>query len=155
LRAVAARPLASVEMGYVMQDTARAYPLEMPVREVLGARPRRDKVRHWFGPIDDALLSRPIGVLSEGERQRVLLAAEVLRLEASPRSRLRLLLLDEPFGALDPPAHLRLMEALLRWLGEAEPRAALLVSHSPLVDLGLAHGLGVPAVEWTIGGGAA
>ena len=155
LRAVAARPLASVEMGYVMQDTARAYPLEMPVREVLGARPRRDKVRHWFGPIDDALLSRPIGVLSEGERQRVLLAAEVLRLEASPRSRLRLLLLDEPFGALDPPAHLRLMGALLRWLGEAEPRAALLVSHSPLVDLGLAHGLGVPAVEWTIAGGAA
>ncbi|HET9754352.1 MAG TPA: ATP-binding cassette domain-containing protein, partial [Myxococcales bacterium] len=96
LRAVAARPLPAVEMGYVMQDTARAYPLEMPVREVLGARPRSDRVRHWFGPIDDALLSRPIGVLSEGERQRVLLAAEVLRLEASPRSRLRLLLLDEP-----------------------------------------------------------
>ncbi|HET9751898.1 MAG TPA: hypothetical protein VFP52_03005 [Myxococcales bacterium] len=155
LRAVAARPLPSVAMGYVMQDTARAYPLEMPVREVLGARPGTDRVRHWFGPIDDALLSRPIGVLSEGERQRVLLAAEVLRLEASPRSRLRLLLLDEPFGALDPPAHLRLMDALLRWLGEAEQRAAVLVSHSPLVDLGLAHGLGVPAVEWTIEGGPA
>jgi NitT/TauT family transport system ATP-binding protein len=155
LRAIAARPLASVEMGYVMQDTARAYPLEMPVREVLGARPRGDRVRHWFGPIDEAILSRPIGVLSEGERQRVLLAAEVLRLEASPRSRLRLLLLDEPFGALDPPAHLRLMDALLRWLGEAEPRAAVLVSHSPLVDLGLAHALGVPASEWTIEGGSA
>ncbi|HEY6907838.1 MAG TPA: ATP-binding cassette domain-containing protein, partial [Myxococcales bacterium] len=155
LRAMAACRPASVELGYVMQDTARAYPLEMPVREVLGARPRSDRVRHWFGPIDDALLSRPIGVLSEGERQRVLLAAEVLRLEASPRSHLRLLLLDEPFGALDPPAHLRLMEALLRWLGEAEPRAAVLVSHSPLVDLGLAHGLGVPAVEWTIAGGSA
>jgi len=153
LRAVASRRNPAVEMGYVMQDTARAFPLEMPVREVLGSQPRRDGVRHWFGATDDALLARPIGALSEGERQRVLLAAEVLRLEGGPRGRLRLLLLDEPFGALDPPAHLRLMEALLRWLREAEGRAAVLVSHSPLVDLGLAHASGVPAVEWTIGAG--
>ena len=101
-----------------------------------------------------AQASRPVGALSEGERQRALLAAEVLRLEqAAARGRLRLLLLDEPFGALDPPAHLRLMGSLIRWLQESPGRAAVLVSHSPLVDLGLARAGGVPTTEWTIDGG--
>jgi len=77
----------------------------------------------------------------------------VLRLgESSDRG--RLLLLDEPFGAVDPAAHLRLMEALLGWVGEAGAgNAAILVSHSPLLDLGLARASGVPAREWTIDGG--
>jgi ABC-type nitrate/sulfonate/bicarbonate transport system ATPase subunit len=92
-----------------------------------------------------------VGALSEGERQRVLLAGEVARLEQSS-ARLRVLLLDEPFGALDPAAHLRLMEALLGWLCDSR-NAAVLVSHSPLVDLGLARAAGVPAKEWTIDGG--
>ncbi len=153
LRAIAERQAPSVEVGYVLQDTARAFPTEMPVSEVLGPQRGLERVRHWFGAFDPALLSRPVGALSEGERQRVLLAAEVLRLEQSPRAKLRLLLLDEPFGALDPPSHLRLMDALLRWLGDADGRAAVLVSHSPQVDLGLAGASGVSAVEWTIGEG--
>ena len=107
----------------------------------------------WFGsaPGDD-LLARSVGSLSEGERQRILLAAEAARLDAARGP--RLLLLDEPFGAVDPPAHLRLMEALLRWIPEdAGCNAAILVSHSPLVDLGLARAFGVPTREWTIDGG--
>ena len=139
-----------------MQDGARAFPAEMPVREVLGegpARTRRALAQGWFGnQLDDDLVSRPVGTLSEGERQRVLLAGEVLRLDRA-RGRTRLLLLDEPFGAADPAAHLRLMDALLRWVREPAGRnAAILVSHSPLVDLGLARSFGVPTREWTIQG---
>ncbi len=156
LREIAARPPAPVEVGYVMQDGARAFPAEMPVREVLGegpARTRRALAQGWFGnQLDDDLVSRPVGTLSEGERQRVLLAGEVLRLDRA-RGRTRLLLLDEPFGAADPAAHLRLMDALLRWVREPAGRnAAILVSHSPLVDLGLARSFGVPTREWTIQG---
>jgi ABC-type nitrate/sulfonate/bicarbonate transport system ATPase subunit len=156
LREIAARPPAPVEVGYVMQDGARAFPAEMPVREVLGedpARTRRALAQGWFGkPLDDDLVSRPIGTLSEGERQRILLAGEVLRLDRR-RGRIRLLLLDEPFGAADPAAHSKLMDALLRWVREPAGRnAAILVSHSPLVDLGLARAFGVPTREWTMKG---
>jgi ABC-type molybdenum transport system ATPase subunit/photorepair protein PhrA len=157
LRAVADRRLASVALGYVSQDTARAFPPEMPVQEVLGTAGPHAAVRSWFGPgLEEEMLARTIGALSEGERQRVLLAAEVMRLEqAAPHTRLRLLLLDEPFGALDPAAHLRLMDGMLTWLRESPGRAAILVSHSPLVDLGLARAGGVPTTEWTIGVGEA
>jgi ABC-type nitrate/sulfonate/bicarbonate transport system ATPase subunit len=80
----------------------------------------------------------------------------VLRLERTgPHTRLRLLLLDEPFGSVDPAAHLRLMEALLAWLRDSSRRAAVLVSHSPQTDLGLARASGVPTTEWTIDGGRA
>jgi len=159
LRAIADRRLASITIGYVTQDLGRTFPAEMPVHEVLDATHRlhsaRELLRHWFGRgLDEQMLGRPMSDLSEGERQRVLLAAEVLRLErTAPHARLRLLLLDEPFGSVDPPAHLRLMEALLGWLRGSSRRAAVLVSHSPLVDLGLAQASGVPTIEWTIEGG--
>jgi ABC-type lipoprotein export system ATPase subunit len=161
LRAMADRGLASVAVGYVTQDLGRAFPAEMPVHEVLdtsqGLRAHRALLRHWFGRgLEDPMLARSMDALSEGERQRVLLAGEVLRLEqAAPHARLRLLLLDEPFGSVDPPAHLRLMQSLLGWLRDSSRRAAVLVSHSPLVDLGLAQAFGVPTTEWTIDGGRA
>jgi ABC-type multidrug transport system ATPase subunit len=156
LRDIASRPPLSLEVGFVMQDAARAFPAEMPVREVLGkgaGGQRRGTAQRWFGGALGAnLMSRSIGALSEGERQRILLAAEVMRLEAARR--MRLLLLDEPFGAADPAAHLRLMEVLLDWVGDSGGRnAAILVSHSPLVDLGLARASGIPTREWTIEGG--
>jgi ABC-type nitrate/sulfonate/bicarbonate transport system ATPase subunit len=156
LREIAARPPLSVRIGYVMQDAARAFPAEMPVAEILDAGPvqrRKALAQTWFGaPLDDDLVSRPVGTLSEGERQRILLAGEVLRLEAT-RDRTRLLLLDEPFGAADPAGHLRLMDSLLGWVSDPSGRnAAILVSHSPLVDLGLARASGVPTREWTIEG---
>ena len=154
LREIAEGRLVSVELGYVMQDPSRALPAEMPVHEALGARkPDEQLLRRWFGNgLDEEMLSRPVGALSEGERHRALLAGEVMRLERSA-ARVHLLLLDEPFGALDPEAHSRLMDALLSWL-RAQPQrnAAVLVSHSPLVDLGLARAASVPAKEWTIAG---
>ncbi len=153
LREIASRPPLSLEVGFVMQDAARAFPPEMPVREVLGkssAQKGHTAAERWYGAaLDGSLLSRSIGALSEGERQRILLAAEVMRLSAARRT--RLLLLDEPFGAADPEAHLRLMDALLDWVGESHGHnAAILVSHSPLMDLGLARSSGIPAGEWTI-----
>jgi energy-coupling factor transporter ATP-binding protein EcfA2 len=156
LREIASRPPLSLRVGYVMQDAARAFPAEMPVSEILAAGPvqrRKALAQSWFGAsLDDDLISRPVGTLSEGERQRILLAGEVLRLETM-KDRTRLLLLDEPFGAAEPAGHLRLMDSLLRWVGDPSGRnAAILVSHSPLVDLGLAHAFGVPTREWTIEG---
>jgi energy-coupling factor transporter ATP-binding protein EcfA2 len=159
LRAIAGRRPASIEVGYVMQDPGRAFPAEMPVAEVLGALPgsasERDRVRRWFGAPVEEMLERPVFALSEGERQRVVFAGEVLRIErASRQTRLRLLLLDEPFGAVDPSAHLRLMNLLLAWLRESDGRsAAILVSHSPEMDLGLARATGIPVTEWTIDNG--
>jgi len=159
VRAIAGRRPASIEVGYVMQDPGRAFPAEMPVEEVLGALPgsasERDRVRRWFGAPLEEMLARPVCALSEGERQRVVFAGEVLRIErASRHARLRLLLLDEPFGAVDPSAHLRLMNLLLGWLGESEGQsAAVLVSHSPKMDLGLARASGIPVTEWTIDNG--
>jgi ABC-type cobalamin/Fe3+-siderophores transport system ATPase subunit len=160
LRAIARRHLPQIEVGYVMQDPGRAFPGEMPVDEVLGAIPssasERDGVRRWFGTdLGEEMLVRPVCALSEGERQRVVFAGEVVRIErACGQSKLRLLLLYEPFCALDPAAHLRLMNLLLAWLREGEGgSAAVLVSHSPEMDLGLARACGIPTTEWTIEAG--
>jgi ABC-type iron transport system FetAB ATPase subunit len=160
LRAIARRHPAGIEIGYVMQDPGRAFPAEMPVAEVLGTVPgamgEQDRVRRWFGTdLGEEMLSRPICALSEGERQRVVFAGEVVRIERGcGQARLRVLLLDEPFGALDPAAHLRLMNLLLAWLREGEGQsAAVLVSHSPQMDLGLARACGIPTTEWTIEAG--
>src|SRR5260370_804721 len=100
----------------------------------------------------DPSRERPIGALSEGERQRVVWAGEAIRLSQA-KAKLQLLLLDEPFGAQDPPAHLRLMESLLSWLREERGRASVLVSHCPAVDLGLSRLAGVPSIEWAFEGG--
>lgn len=150
LRALAGSPATRVCVGYLAQDTARAFPPEMPVREVLGARDP-ERLRRWFGA--DPPPERPIGALSEGERQRVVWAGEAIRL-AQVKARLQLLLLDEPFGAQDPPAHLRLMESLFSWLREERGRSAVLVSHNPQIHLGLSRLAGVPAVEWAFEGEA-
>ncbi|MFL5396901.1 MAG: ATP-binding cassette domain-containing protein [Myxococcales bacterium] len=155
--ATPAKPAPPVELGYVMQDPGRAFPAETPVDEVLGtgSTAERDRVRRWFGPdLGEEMRARPISALSEGERQRVVFAGEVVRIERAAQARLRLLLLDEPFGALDPAAHLRLMNSLLAWLREGEGQsAAVLVSHSPEMDLGLARACGIPTTEWTIEAG--
>jgi ABC-type nitrate/sulfonate/bicarbonate transport system ATPase subunit len=152
-----AKPGPPIEIGYVMQDPGRAFPAEMPVEEVLGTVPgstaERDRVRRWFGTdLGEEMLGRPVCALSEGERQRAVFAGEVVRIERTcGQAKLRLLLLDEPFGALDPAAHLRLMNLLLAWLREGEGRsAAVLVSHSPEMDLGLARACSIPTTEWTI-----
>jgi tungstate transport system ATP-binding protein len=83
----------------------------------------RERVEHWLEQLGiEALSSRRAGELSGGEAQRVSLArAFVLDPE--------LILLDEPFSALDPPARARLLEDLTALL-KANHRTAIIVTHN-------------------------
>jgi tungstate transport system ATP-binding protein len=105
--------------------------LDMTVAEnvALGLRFRRlpreqtaKRVRRWLRRLGiESLARRPARDLSGGEAQRVSLArAFVLDPE--------LLLLDEPFPALDPPARVRLLGDLAVLLAR-DHRTAILVTH--------------------------
>ncbi len=82
-----------------------------------------ERVGKWMKQLGVAALSkRRAGQLSGGEAQRVSLArAFVLEPE--------LLLLDEPFAALDPPTHARLIDDLSALLKE-DHRMAVFVTHN-------------------------
>ncbi len=84
-------------------------------------RRRAQELAHLFGI--EPLLARNPARLSGGERQRVALARA---LAPGPR----LLLLDEPFSALDLPREASLWVALEPYLEERKI-ATLLVSHDP------------------------
>lgn len=77
----------------------------------------------------DHLLDRRPRNLSGGERQRVALARALLAAE-------RLLLLDEPFGALDEARRHRVLGAVDRWLADHDV-PMVLVSHDPRDAAGL------------------
>lgn len=77
----------------------------------------------------DHLLERRPRNLSGGERQRVALARALLAAE-------RLLLLDEPFGALDEARRHRILGAVDRWLADRDV-PMVLVSHDPRDAAGL------------------
>ena len=83
----------------------------------------------------DALRDRAPGSLSGGERQRVALARAVAR-------RPSLLLLDEPFSALDHPARAALRADLRRWLRELD-LPAVLVTHDPAEAMAVGDTLAV------------
>jgi tungstate transport system ATP-binding protein len=106
--------------------------LDMTVREnvALGLNFRgmpkdqvHERVRHWLSQLGIASLSdRRAGELSGGEAQRVSLArAFVLEPE--------LLLMDEPFSSLDPPARSKLLGDLTALLA-ADHRTAIIVTHN-------------------------
>ncbi len=97
-------------------------PVARQIRFGVGCDPAR--ARHWTGRLGLAGLEhrRPAD-LSMGQQQRVALARALSR----PAE---LLLLDEPFSALDAPLRARLVDELLALQGEIEA-TTILVTHDP------------------------
>ena len=96
----------------------------------------REQVNRWIQVLGvESLAKRRAGQLSGGEAQRVSLArAFVLDPE--------LLLLDEPFAALDPPTRARLLEDLSNIL-EQDHGTAVFVTHNLKEAATLSHRIAV------------
>ena len=94
------------------------------------------RVGKWMKALGiESLAKRRAGQLSGGEAQRVSLArAFVLEPE--------LLLLDEPFAALDPPTHAKLLEDLSNIL-KHDHRTAVFVTHNLKEAARLSHRIAV------------
>ena len=116
------------QVGWVPQD-ALLFP-HLTVRENLAYAGRGvdPEVVAWLGL--EALLDRAPGRLSGGERQRVALGRALF-------ARPRVLLLDEPFAALDLPLRARLRDATAAWCQARDVRVVL-VSHDARDGEGLA-----------------
>ena len=84
---------------------------------------RRDRAREWIKKVDLEGCERKYpSELSGGMQQRVAIAATLI---LQPR----ILLMDEPFGALDPGIRLRMQELLIQLWNEKE-ETVFLVTHS-------------------------
>lgn len=126
---VRSRELPNVAFGYVAQDPGRAFAGdELTGREVLDGLTIKASE---LGLAEEQLYD-PVELLSEGERQRLLLGRELARMERRRPGVLSVLVLDEPFSSIDPPRQEEFAARIIQWLC-AEPRrkAVLLVSHLP------------------------
>ncbi|HEV2208499.1 MAG TPA: ABC transporter ATP-binding protein [Verrucomicrobiae bacterium] len=89
----------------------------------MGRQERRQRAREWLKKVGlDGCEDKYPSELSGGMQQRVAIAATLV---LQPR----ILLMDEPFGALDPGIRLRMQELLIRLWSEKE-ETVFLVTHS-------------------------
>lgn len=96
----------------------------------------RERVSQWIKVLGvESLAKRRAGQLSGGEAQRVSLARAFV-LEPD------LLLLDEPFAALDPPTHAKLLEDLSNILKQ-DHKTAVFVTHNLKEAARLSHRIAV------------
>jgi len=142
-------PIATRAVGYVPQD-ALLFPHWDVRRNVLaGARASEAELARAAEVLEiGPLLDRSTATLSGGERSRVALARALC-------SRPEVLLLDEPFGALDLPLRRRILPYLLR-TRDAYDLPTLFVSHDAtevqalcdvvaILDRGRVRAIGEPA----------
>jgi len=119
-----ALPPAQRRVGYVPQDLLLFPHLDVEANVRFGAQSDDATVERALEVLEIApLRSRDVESLSGGERQRVALARALC---AKPR----VLLLDEPLGALDRPLRRRILPHLLRVRDEFQT-PMLIVSHDP------------------------
>jgi NitT/TauT family transport system ATP-binding protein len=86
-------------------------------------RERRDRAREWMGKVDlEGSEDKYPSELSGGMQQRVSIAATLI---LQPK----ILLMDEPFGALDPKIRLQMQELLVRLWNEQQG-TVFIVTHS-------------------------
>jgi len=124
-------------LGTVSASVARMIVPWLPAREVVVSA-RHGALEPWWHDYSEAdraealallgaagfedIADRPFGVLSEGERQQVLLARALM---VSPE----LLLLDEPCAGLDMGARERLLSRLGTLAGDAAAPPIVMVTH--------------------------
>ncbi len=125
------RPAHARGIAYVPQSYGLLPHLTLAeqVRFAVGTDPAR--AAHWTERLElGGLEGRSTAALSLGQQQRVALARALARPS-------RLLLLDEPFSALDAPLRARLRDELLLLQGEIDA-TTILVTHDPAEAMALA-----------------
>lgn len=120
-----------IRMGMLFQDPAMQFAMDTPRHELEftlencqvapGQMPARIQEASTFGQIGD-LLDRKITTLSGGQQQKVALAV-VMAMHPD------LLLLDEPFAAIDEHNRQFLIQQLVRWRAAQPGRTLIVTDH--------------------------
>lgn len=122
---------ADVKIGYVPQKFYVERSLPLTVREFLGYKDGKENIAkvlksvgfitHDEHHLKHHLLNRPLGVLSGGELQRILIAFALL-------GKPDILLFDEPMSGIDIGGEETIYN-LLKKLGEGEDLTIIMISH--------------------------